>query len=377
MQIGFDAKKIVANLTGIGNYSRGVVTMLSGCFPENKYLLFAPGKGREECTSRLRPSPNVSFVYSPHSSSLLREWWRCRGMVKDIRRAGIDLFHGLSNELPFGIRKAGCKSVVTIHDLIFLRLPETYGFLARAILKAKTRYACRHADRIIAISRQTKQDIMAFYGIPEEKISIVYQGCDRIFYRPVSDDELHDVQVKYALPSRYLLCVGTFEPRKNQLTALRALAQLDADDIRLVLVSKRTAYQAVLEKEIADLGLQQRVHVLNDVPNGDLPALYRGSHAFLYLSCFEGFGIPVLEALVSGTPVIAATGSCLEEAGGPDSLYCAPYDHHRVAEYIRYLYDHPDRRAEIIEAGRHYARRFDEKRLADDMQAVYQEVIYL
>ena len=280
MQIGFDAKKIVANLTGIGNYSRGVVTMLSGCFPENKYLLFAPGKGREECTSRLRPSPNVSFVYSPHSSSLLREWWRCRGMVKDIRRAGIDLFHGLSNELPFGIRKAGCKSVVTIHDLIFLRLPETYGFLARAILKAKTRYACRHADRIIAISRQTKQDIMAFYGIPEEKISIVYQGCDRIFYRQVSDDELHDVQVKYALPSRYLLCVGTFEPRKNQLTALRALAQLDADDIRLVLVSKRTAYQAVLEKEIADLGLQQREHVLNDVPNGDLPAAAMLSFTF-------------------------------------------------------------------------------------------------
>lgn len=374
MQIGFDAKKIATNLTGIGNYSRGVVAMLAKLFPENNYLLFAPDKGREQCMARLRPAPNVSFVYARHS--FLKEWWRCKGVVKDIRWAGVDLFHGLSNELPFGIRKAGCKSVVTIHDLIFLRLPETYGWLARAILKAKTRYACRHADRIIAISRRTKQDIMDFYRIPEEKISIVYQGCDPIFYHPVSGEEVDAVRAKYALPARYLLCVGTFEPRKNQLTALRALALL-GDEIHLVLVSKRTSYQTALEEEIAKLGLQERAHVLNDVPNGDLPALYRGSYAFLYLSCFEGFGIPVLEALVSGTPVIAATGSCLEEAGGPDSLYCPPNDSQRVAEHIRYLYAHPERREEIIGAGRRYAVRFDGERLAQDMQEVYQEVMRL
>lgn len=375
MRIGFDAKKIVNNLTGIGNYSRGTVNALAARYPENQYILFAPNKGNEQCTDRLQPHTCITTVYPQSDWRLPQEWWRCHDIVKDIARNRVDIFHGLSNELPFGIRRAQCKSVVTIHDLIFLRYPQTYDPISRRLLKIKTLYACQKADRIIAISQRTKQDIMEFYGIPEDKIEVVYQGCDRIFYRTTSTDEILAIRKRYSLPSNnYLLCVGTFEPRKNQLSILKSLT-LAEDDIHLVLVSKPTKHQSVIEEHIKRLGLQQRVHILNNVSNPDLPALYQGATAFIYLSWFEGFGIPILEALVSGTPVVAATGSCLEEAGGPDSLYCDPFDYQQVAAFINELIHHHEKRERMTTAGKKYAERFSEQKIAQQLQSIYQRLI--
>ncbi len=304
MRIGFDAKKIVSNQTGIGNYSRNIVNALSA-YPDNQYILFTPQRGTEACLRELQPSTSVSFVYPSAHSSFEQEWWRCRGIIKEIAGQRIDIFHGLSNELPSGIHRAGCKSVVTIHDLIFLRHPEYYNFIARQILKAKTYYACRHADKIIAISRQTKQDIMDFYQIPESKIEVVYQGCNQIFHHKVSKDVQLATQKFYRIPTRYILCVGTIEPRKNQLALVRVLPML-CEKIHLVLISKPTPYQHIIEEESHRLGVQEQVHILNQVPNRDLPAIYQGSTLFAYLSFFEGFGIPVLEAVTSGVPVPAS-----------------------------------------------------------------------
>lgn len=375
MRIGFDAKKIACNLTGIGNYSRGVVNALSAYYPHNSYILFTPKKGKKEPLSRLHLTENVSFHYP--SASLPRflvEWWRCRGVVKDIAGNDVDIFHGLSNEIPFGIKRA-CKSVVTIHDLIFLRYPQTYSFLQRQILKVKTKYACRHADRIIAISQKTKDDIIHFYHIPEEKIDIVYQGCDSLFYHPVSEHDIKNVREKYGLHNPYILSVGTFQPRKNQRSVIKALAGCN-QALDAVLVGKDTPYKTELEKEINDCHLKDRVHILSNFPNKDLPALYKGSLCFLYLSYFEGFGIPVLEALVSGTPVIAAEGSCLEEAGGPDSLYCDPHD---IPALIRQINSvsafSPEERENIIQQGRKYAEQFSEESIAKNVMSVYMRTL--
>ena len=373
MRIGFDAKKIVTNLTGIGNYSRGTVNILAAHYPENQYILFAPNLGKEQCTGRLQPHACITSVYPQCTWSPAQEWWRCRGIVKDITRNRTDIFHGLSNELPFGIQRAGCKSVVTIHDLIFLRYPQTYTPITRRILKVKTHYACRKADKIIAISQQTKQDIMKFYDIPEQKIEVVYQGCDRIFYRTANVDERQAIRKRYGLPSRYLLSVGTFEQRKNHLSILQSLILTD-EKIHLVLVSKPTPYQRVIEERIKNLGLQQRVHILNSVPNADLPTLYQAAIAFIYLSWFEGFGIPVLEALVSGTPTIAATGSCLEEAGGPASFYCDPFDCRQVAAYINEVTLHSETREAMAAIGKEYAGRFSEQQIAQQLHSVYHQL---
>lgn len=374
MHIGFDAKKIVANLTGIGNYSRGIVNALATAYPENEYTLFAPCKGNEQCTSRLSKTNSITFCHPPYQSSLQQEWWRCKGIVRDIKRQRVDLFHGLSNELPWGIGKAGCKSIVTIHDLIFLRYPDTYNCLSRQILKAKTQYACRHADKIIAISQRTKQDIVDFYHIPEEKIEVVYQGCDHIFCHKVSADIQQRVRKQYGIPSRYLLSVGTFEPRKNHCSLLQSLA-LSNDDIHLVLISKHTSYQEVIEKQIVSLKLQKRVHLLNDVPNCDLPAIYQGCNIFLYLSYFEGFGIPVLEAITSGVPVIAASGSSLEEAGGTAARYCDPFDYQQIANSMDELLKSPQQAEPMLEAGKKHIESFSDERIAEHLVSVYRKLL--
>lgn len=373
MRIGFDAKKIVTNLTGIGNYSRGVVNALSAC-PGNESVLFAPRQGKDECLKGLHPSPHVSFVYAPYNSALRQEWWRCRGVIREIRHRQLDIFHGLSNELPYGINRTGCKSVVTIHDLIFLRYPENYDFISRQVLKAKTRYACLHADKIIAISQRTKQDIIDFYHIAEEKIEVVYQGCDTIFRHRVSLEVQQAVQKIYSIPSRYLLCVGTIEKRKNQRSILHAMTELK-EDIHLVLVSKATAYQPVIEEEIRTLGLTDRVHILNHVTNRDLPVIYQGSTLFIYLSYFEGFGLPILEALTSGIPVVAANGSCLEETGGPSSRYCEPFDYRQIAACLNELLEHPELTAQMISSGLEYAERFSEQSIAEHLMTVYHQLL--
>lgn len=375
MRIGFEAKKAISNFTGIGNYSRGVINALSSFFPDNQYYLFSPTGGCPDALSRLRTSGNIEFRYpSSCVASFLKEWWRCRGVVKDLIRNRIDIYHGLSNELPWGIRCSGVKTVVTVHDLIFLRYPDTYGFISYWLLKFKVLHACRCADRIIAISQRTRQDIMDFYHIPENKIDVVYQGCDQIFYEQVPMERMCIVKSKYRLPAEYILCVGTIEHRKNQLSIIKALPLLEKKT-PLVIVGKQTAYQQVLEREIKKFGFEDRVFILNHVPNSDLPAIYQGASLFVYPSYYEGFGIPVLEALVSGIPVIAGKGSCLEEAGGPDSRYCNPFDKKDIAFHINSVLSHPDEMVTMIEKGREYAGNFVAEKIAKEVITTYGKVI--
>ncbi|MDE5651257.1 MAG: glycosyltransferase family 4 protein [Duncaniella sp.] len=373
MLIGFDAKKIVSNLTGIGNYSRGLVNLLSADGAD-KCVLFAPDKGNDKCLSGLDMNGNVEFVYSGSGSGIGKNYWRNFSIVNDIKRSGVDLFHGVSNELPFGIAKAGCKTAVTIHDLIFIRYPHTYDFLSRKILEVKTRYACRVADRIIAVSEQTKRDIVEFYGVAPEKIDVLYQGCHTAFKRRVSADEMAEVRRIYDLPERYMVSVGTIEERKNHRTVVDAVSRL-TDDVPLLIVSKRTRLQRKIEEQIERLGLGDRVRIINGVPFNHLPALYQGSELAIYLSYFEGFGIPVLEGITSGVPVIAATGSCLEEAGGKGAVYCDPFDAAGVAEAMHSLLTSPERRGELVAEGEKHIAAFTDEVLGANIRAFYEKLL--
>jgi len=375
MRIGFDAKKIVRNLTGIGNYSRGVVEALSAAFPQHEYLLYAPTTHDSTAKRRLKAGDGVRFFYPKGFFwKRMHELWRIHGVVSQAESDSIDIFHGLSNELPFGISKAPCRSVVTIHDLIFLRLPATYSPLQRRLLELKTRYACRHADLIVAISERTRRDIMELYGIDEAKIRIVYQGCDPAFRQKFSADEIAATRLEYRLERPYLLSVGTFEPRKNQLLAVEAMPSVPAGT-DLVLIGRQTPYQRRVEERVGELGLRQRVRLLSNVPQAKLPALYQGASAFLYPSRYEGFGIPVLEALCSGVPVVAASGSCLEEVGGKAALYCSPDSAASLAHQINRLLQHPEEAAERAAIGLRRAEMFTPRRIAEAMMEVYQELM--
>ena len=190
----------------------------------------------------------------------------------------------------------------------------------------------------------------------------------------MSKDVQLATQKFYRIPTRYILCVGTIEPRKNQLALVRVLPML-CEKIHLVLISKPTPYQHIIEEEAHQLGVQEQVHILNQVPNRDLPAIYQGSTLFAYLSFFEGFGIPVLEAVTSGVPVVAATGSCLEEAGGPDSIYCNPSDLTQIADMLNELLTHPAHTARMIQTGLKYAGAFTESLVTRQLLSVYNQLL--
>ena len=193
----------------------------------------------------------------------------------------------------------------------------------RLIYNYKCRYACKHADHIIAVSECTKRDIIHYYGIPADKISVIYQGCSSLYACRIGKDKRKEVMRSYRLPERYILSVGTIEERKNALAIVKALEYLP-DELHFVLVGRPTAYIHQLKEFMTKAGLQDRVHFLHGIPSDDLPAIYQSAETFVYPSVYEGFGIPILEALHSGIPVVAATGSCLEEAGGSIHCMCVP-----------------------------------------------------
>lgn len=378
MRIGFDGKRAVQNRTGLGNYSRYVLRALSASASDDEYWLYAPHRRENEELSQImeRSGGKMSLHYPPEKGlwSSFPALWRMKGITQDLAHDGITLYHGLSGELPIGIhRMEGMKSVVTVHDLIFRRLSYCHPLIDRLIYDWKCRYACRHADHIIAVSKCTKRDIIHYYGVPEEKISVFYQGCDRQFTRRVPEGERAEVKRRYGLPEQYILSVGTIERRKNALLALRALKRLPKK-MHLVLVGKPTAYVRRLKAYAFMHGLQKRLHLLPNVPFADLPAIYQCATVFVYPSFYEGFGIPILEALTSGVPVVAATGSCLEEAGGPTSLYVDPHDAKGLAEAILRTGD-PLKQATMVAKGLKWVSYFNEKRVIRELTFCYSKMM--
>ena len=372
--IGFDAKRVVRNGTGLGSYGRTLVNDLAQR-PDLELRLYAPDEGRDDLRNQIVERPNVRFCY-PHRSSfnVQRSWWRMKGVVADLQRDGVQLYHGLSGELPIGIRKSGIRSVVTIHDLIFLRHPEFYHWVDTKIYAWKFRQTMKEADHIIAISECTKRDILYYSDVDEQKISLVYQSFAPRFNAEVSEEQRAQVRSAYQLPQRYILNVGSIEARKNVLLAVQALPLLP-DDMALVIVGRHTPYTDQVLKYIQEHHLEQRVRILHGVPDDHLPVLYAMAESFVYPSVYEGFGIPIIEAISCGLPVVACSGSCLEEAGGPDSLYVQPDDVEAMADAIRQTLVGAEGRQQRIENSKKYIRRFSGCSVADQVVSVYQSLL--
>lgn len=376
MKIGYDAKRANANNTGLGNYSRFVISALSLYAPQNNYLLYLPKRRHNhEYESLLTDHPMLGerLPSKPIWRGVLSSLWRTLNIGADLKREGVEIFHGLSNEIPIGLAKRGIKSVVTIHDLIFLRLPEGYRPLDRWIYNLKFRYACRHADHIIAVSECTKRDIIEIYSIDPDKISVIYQGCAPHFTPTHTPSQHAEIRERYSLPARYLLNVGTLESRKNLMLCVKTLEHLDSD-IHLVACGRATPYTEHVMRYAAERGLQERVHLIHNTQYLDLPHLYQMAEVSLYPSYYEGFGIPIIESLSCGTPVVAATGSCLEEAGGDAALYVAPDDAVGCAAAVRrFLEDGAFREAATLR-GLRYVERFSKERIASDIAELYKEL---
>lgn len=372
MIIGLDAKRIVRNGTGLGSYGRNLANALAANAPADLQLrLYAPDAGRDDLRCQVAEGDHLSYVYPRHA--WCKSLWRSHGIVNDLRRDGVDLFHGLSGELPIGIHASGIRSVVTIHDLIFMRHPEYYHWADAQIYAWKFRRTIAEADRIIAISECTKRDIMYYGHVPQERIEVIYQSCSTHFKTRESEARLQDVHARYLLPGRYIIHVGTVERRKNILLAVKALAHVDSD-VSMVIVGRQTPYADEVKAYAEVHGLTRRVRWLTGVPNADLPSLYQMAEACVYPSRYEGFGVPIIEAIQSGLPVVACTGSCLEEAGGPDCFYVAPDDDQAMAQAITQVLAGAPGREERIARSQAYIARFEGANVGAQVLDVYRRV---
>lgn len=368
MRIGFDAKRFFHNTRGLGNYSRDTLRLLTENFPKNEYLLFNPKESHKFAVSMLK---NVREL-RPKSliGKTIPSFWRSMEICSDIRKYKIDIFHGLSQELPIGIKRTGARSVVTFHDAIFIRYPELYPYYYRKIFEQKNKYSCRNADRIIAISEQSKRDAIDFFGADEKKISVVYQGCNSIFWNSVDNDKKQAVRKAYRLTNTFLLYVGAIEKRKNARLIIEALHRKSLE-IPLLIVGKPSNYMYELKKIISDYKMEQQVIFRHNVDTADLPAIYSASAAFIYPSLFEGFGIPVLEALATGTAVITSRGSCFEETGGDAAIYVDPLDADELGEAIERVLTDNIVRNRMIAKGKEHAEKFRDDRIASSLMEVY------
>jgi len=372
MRIGYDAKRLFFNRSGLGNYSRSTLALLAKYYPENRYVLFTPRPGGG---LGFRVEQNMTVVTPRGVWRAAPSLWRGYAMSGDIRRAGLDIFHGLSAEIPAGIRRTGARSVVTQHDLIFVRYPELYKPVDRALYTRKYRRSCLDADRIIAISEQTRRDLMELWNIPPEKIDVVYQGCSPIFAVEPDEQTLRRVRSKYSLPERYIVGVGTIERRKNLLLTLRAMACGTLEDVDLVACGRATPYLDELLSFAAANGLAGRFHPLTDCDFEDLPAIYRMSLASVYTSRFEGFGIPILESLTSGVPVITTSGGVFAETGGAAAFYVDPDDEGQMAAALQTAIYDPAARRRAIDLGYEHAARFTEEKIAANLERVYTSML--
>lgn len=376
MIIGFDAKRIVRNATGLGCYSRTLVNDLAQIVPQGTELkLYAPDKGNDELRTQVQETDFMKFFYPKNCSlKISRDLWRSKNIVNDLKRDGVDIFHGLTGELPIGLKKTKIKSVVTIHDLIFMHHPEYYNWIDTKIYECKFHLTCKEADRIIAISECTKRDIMKFGGVDPSKIDVIYQSCSTEFKARENEKKKQQVHTQYMLPERYIINVGTIEERKNVLLAVKSLTMLP-EEISLVIVGRPTPYTDKVKKFVTQHALENRVKFLHGVPHDDLPAIYQMAEACVYPSRYEGFGLPIIEAIQSGLPVVACTGSCLEEAGGNDTLYVKPDDVFGMAEAIKQVLAGAPGREERIARSQQYVKRFEGNNVAQKVLDVYKKLL--
>lgn len=374
MRIGLDAKRAYNNFSGLGNYSRFVIKGLAR-YGQEDLLCYTPKTNLDLLNFVL--SSKVSIRYPQKwFHKKIHSVWRGNWITKDFLNDKIDLYHGLSNEVPLGIKNTGVKSVVTIHDLIFERYPDYYKPLDRKIYRRKFQYAAQNADRVIAISQQTKQDLIQFYGVDESKIRIVYQDCSSNYYCDcIDDDNVKFIRKKYALNNEYLLCVGTLENRKNQKVLVEALSLLKNKDVELVLVGRATPYKDLIEETARKLGVASRIRIIHGIESRHLPALYLGAKLFCYPSEFEGFGIPILEALNSKVPVITGKGSCFEETGGNAATYVEQHDAKALSNNIEMLLEDEELRKNKINLGLEHAKSFRAEKVIPELIEVYKEVM--
>jgi len=371
MNIGLDAKRIFFNNSGLGNYGRRFYHGLEKHSAGDNFYLYSPRPVPAENPYLKEVNQSDSIVISPD-----KQWhklfggspWRSALINSRLKKDHIGIYYGLSNEIPFGSGRLNIVKVVIIHDLIFLRYPRLYPRIDVFFYKRKTKYAGKHADFIIAASEQTKRDIVDFYHVPENKITVIYPCSDPMFY---SGDPM-DAREFFTPERRYNISIGAITPRKNLLRTIQAFSLVkDRHDLDLVVIGTAVGlgrdYFKTILKFVDKNSLSERIHFLGNVPYKYVPALCKNARLMVYPSQFEGFGMPIVEGLFSKIPVITSAGGCFPEAGGDAAVYINPDNYEEIADWIDKLMNSADLRAELVGKGLKYAEKFRQENIENDI----------
>ncbi|MFZ9968249.1 MAG: glycosyltransferase family 4 protein [Bacteroidia bacterium] len=368
LTLGFDAKRALYNASGLGNYSRTLLSNLLTYFPEHAYHGFAPSQNKREPLSASTPLVHHPSMHLHLDSRPWANLSRSLGLRNQLRRTGVQLYHGLSNEIPLDLRGSGITTVMTVHDLLFLDYPQTYPWIDRQIYRLKTQAGLSRADRIVAISQTTRDRMVHHFPTLQNRIQVIYQPCSTCYYRdPWTDPENRD-----GLPNHpYWLYVGTIETRKNLLGLLQALSSLPKQDrLPLVVIGRGGHYARVCREFGARHGLDLRW-----IPNhrGDLRAWYQGATALLYPSLSEGFGLPVAEALLSGCQVLTSEKTSMAEFSEDWSIIVDPKSISSMAEGLRIsLKPYPHERR--VQARSAMLQNLDPFKITGQWLSLYQEI---
>jgi len=353
---------------GIHGYIQNTLAHLPAADPALHYTVFV-GAGRPTPHERMR----ISRSTLPTDQPPLRILWEQLALPVALARAGVDLHHGMAFALPLGDLR---PAVVTIYDLSFLRYPARFKSTNRLYLSAITRLTARRARRVIVISESTRAEVETLLGVPATRIDVAVPGASHLF-RPLPTEQVEAFRRRNGLPERFILYLGTLEPRKNLETLLRAFAALPQKDVPLVLVGGRGWLYHAIEATIEELNLRPRVTMPGYVADEMLPLWYNAATVFAYPSLYEGFGLPLLEAMACGTPVIAADTTSLPEVVGREGagILLPPTDTEAWSDALDTLLNDDEHRRDLSARGRKRAADFSWQQTALQTVASYHRAL--
>ncbi len=374
MRIAIDLSPAVHQKAGLGRYARTLAEHLVTQDAANEYVAFAYGEISDEGLSRsLRdlPRANVRWNARPWRMGVLLAHQMHISMDRALPR--VDVFHATEHLLP---PLKNCATVFTLHDLIFRLFPEFHLPLNREFLKSAMPYFLGRADAIIAVSEATKRDAIRLYDVPEDKITVIYEGVDPALKPERDPERIGAARAKYAQGCPYMLFVSTIEPRKNiakLVDAARVLRGRGFPHRLLIAGRKGWLYEGIFE-HVRAVGMDGEVDFLDYVPDEDLPALYAGAEVFAFPSLYEGFGLTPLEAMACGTPVVCSNTSSLPEVVGDSAVMVNPHDLGEIVRGIERVLTDAALRDQLRARGPVQASKFSWERAAEETLAVYRQV---
>jgi glycosyltransferase involved in cell wall biosynthesis len=369
MKIGVEARWIMHEKTGFGNYALNLLKELATIDTNNKYLIYLNG---EYSNAEIFNQQNFQQKVINRPPEIYKHISIPLDIISQKRK--FDFFHFLYNAPSLFMP---CPFVLTVHDLSFKHVPEMISKKNFISLNSQMHLTAKKATKIITVSENSKKDIIQFLKIPDKKIEVIYEAADSSFKVINDEDARNKVREKYNLPPQYLLYVGTYLPHKNLETLIRALHKLRQDTkvpYKLVFAGNMGRNFETINTLIVQLGLENDIHTIGFVPEQDLPVVYSLSDLFIFPSLYEGFGLPLIEAMACGVPVLSSNSSCLPEIGGESALYFSPKDVEDLADKITHITQNETLRNEMIGKGLKRAKTFNWHTMAEKTLRVYETV---